>query len=141
LVGKLQEEGWRVRLAPDDFLELAHLQAWEFQSRWFPQLHWSLLWAPHDSAFVLGDRPVVWQADGFVNVPPAALRHPTAKLMAPLSPRVALLGSASHRRAAPGITPEYVNLLSAASALSWIFGSANSVVENALKNLSDARRG
>ena len=141
LVGKLQLEGWRVHLAPDDFLELVHLQAWEFQSRWFPQLHWSLLWAPHGSAFVLGDRSVIWQADGLINVPPAALRHPTAQLIAPLSPRVALLGSASLRRDAPGIKPEYVNLLSAVSALSWIFGPANSVVENVLKNLNDARRG
>jgi hypothetical protein len=141
LVGKLQEQGWRVRLAPADFLELTHLQAWEFQSRWFPKLHWSLLWAPEGSCFVLGDRPVLWQADGLVNAPPAALGHPSAQLLAPLTPHVALLGSASERRDAPGITPGYVNRLSAASALSWIFGSSSSAIEESLVLLSEARRG
>jgi hypothetical protein len=44
----MRREGWQWRLSNDDFLEMVHLQAWDFQSKFFPMLSWKVLDAPSD---------------------------------------------------------------------------------------------
>jgi hypothetical protein len=139
-INQLRRQGWRLRVGPDDFLEMVHLQSWYFQVRFFPRLTWALLWSPPGEPFVLSDRPVLWQADGFINVPPAALRHPTAQVVAPLSPLVALFGFVQREGRPEQISPRYINLLSAASAERWVFGATFEAVSEALELRAAAER-
>jgi hypothetical protein len=58
-IESLRQEGWRWRFSNDDFPEMVHLQAWDFQSRFFPRLSWKVLDAPGDPYFITCDRPAL----------------------------------------------------------------------------------
>jgi len=79
------KRGWKWVLRSDDKLELLCMQAWYFQVRHFQRLCWVGLYAPDDEWFITSDRGVAWLADGYADTPPAALRHPTAQVVAPLT--------------------------------------------------------
>jgi hypothetical protein len=131
-VEALRHQGWRFILGDDDFLELVHLQAWYFQVRFFPRLHWIILDAPPGGHFIIGDRPVVWGFDGAVGVQPRALRHPDVQLFATLTRSVALF--AHHPSAPPPPTIQFqdVNRILASAAHEWIAGPTRVVVSEAL---------
>jgi hypothetical protein len=111
---QLKKSGWRWILSKDDHLEMLHIQAWYFQVRHFPRLSWSRLTAPPNQWFITSDRGVAWTADGCANVPPAALRHPTAQVVAPLTRTVTLLGR--HAAAYVPVSPREVNQVVASMA-------------------------
>ena len=79
------KRGWRWIMRRDDQLEMLHIQAWYFQVRHFPRLSWVRLQPPDYEFFITSDRSVAWLADGYADTPPAALRHPTAQVVAPLT--------------------------------------------------------
>lgn len=127
----LRSSGWALVLTGDDFLELAHLQAWYFYVRFFPRLRWTILDAPPGGSFVIGDRPVVWGFDGAMDVPPNALRHQEVQLFAPLTRSVALFADNSGAAPISRIRPRDVNRAIATAARSWIAGSSDFVVREA----------
>ena len=127
-----RKRGWKWVLRSDDKLELLHMQAWYFQVRHFPRLSWVRLNAPEDEWFITSDRGVTWLADGYADTPPAALRHPTAQVVAPLTRKVALIGrNVTHPLQ---ITPREVNQFTAFVASDWVVGSTKSVVEQAIQD-------
>lgn len=82
----LLDTGW----IPDptersNFLEGIHIQAYYFQSRWFPRLHWFTLRPPKNKYFIIGDRPVGWGVPDALDAPPCCLRDPSAFLIAPFA--------------------------------------------------------
>jgi hypothetical protein len=127
----LLDAGW----IPDpsersNFLEGVHIQAYYFQVRWFPRLHWFTLRPPSDESFIIGDRPVGWGVPDCLDAPPCCLRDPSAFLIAPLSPSLVLVGrNDSHPWA---LTPRQVNAILAAWSYDWIAGPAVDVIANAL---------
>lgn len=127
-----RRRGWRILLGRDDHLELMHLQAWYFQVRHFPRLSWARLQPPGGEFFITSDRTVAWLADGYAGAPPAALRHPSALVVAPLTKKLALIGR--HRVDELGITPREVNRIIAFLASEWIAGPTRRVVEQALSD-------
>lgn len=114
----------------DNFLEMVHIQAWYFQRRFFPRLKWHTLHAPPGQQFVIGDRAVGWAADGMIDAPPSALRHPTAYVLAPLSRDLVLVGR--HTTDRWYVTPAQINQIVAAWSHEWIVGPSETVVEEAL---------
>jgi hypothetical protein len=121
-----------LKLNSADKLEMLHIQAWYFQVRHFPRLSWIRLNAPNDEWFVTNDRGVAWMADGYADTPPAALRHPTAQVVAPLTRKVALVGR--HETRALEVTPREVNRFMACVASDWIVGPTNNVVRQAIRD-------
>lgn len=128
--------GWRLVLRSNDRLEMMHMQAWYFQVRHFPRLSWIRLNTRDDEWFVTSDRAVTWLAGGFADTPPAALRHPTAQLVAPLTRKTALVGR--HETGRLEVTPREVNRFVAATASSWVAGPTRSVVEQAIQDRTAA---
>ena len=133
-VDQLRRSGWRFIVTQDDFLEFAHLQAWEFQSRQFPKLRWVVLDAPSGRNFIIGDRSVVWGFQDAVDVPPSALQHASVQLFATLSKSVALL--AYHGEGSPPSQVPYtaVNNAIAAGSQEWIAGPTREAVSDALRS-------
>lgn len=130
----LRQAGWQWRLSSEDFLEMVHLQAWDFQAKFFPMLSWKVLEAPSDTCFVTCDRPAVWGVDGFWEVPPSALRHRRAELIVPLSRSRALFGfNPQHDRLGP-ISPHEVNRVMGLAAHAWVAGPTEEAVERVLRN-------
>ncbi len=87
-----RKQGWKWIIRREDHLEMLHIQAWYFQVRHFPRLSWARLQPPDNEVFITSDRSAAWLADGYADTPPAALRHPTAQVVAPLTRKVALVG-------------------------------------------------
>lgn len=135
-IDDLRRMGWRFIVNRDDFLEFAHLQAWEFQSRQFPQLRWVVLDAPRERHFIIGDRPVVWGFQDFVDEPPGALQHPNVQLFATLTKSVALF--AYHVESLPPSAVPYtsVNDAIAAGSHEWIAGPSREEVLEAMQRRS-----
>jgi len=129
--------GWKWILRRDDHLEMMHLQAWYFQVRHFPRLSWVRLQPPDGEYFITSDRGVAWLADCYADTPPAALRHPTAQVVAPLTRETALVGR--HGAAALGVTPREINRFVAFAASGWIAGPTADVVRQALIDRRDPR--
>jgi hypothetical protein len=126
------EEGWKLCLGADDFLNLAHEQAWYFQVRMLPRLRWEILDAAPGKFFIIGDRPVVWGFQGLSDVRPSALRDPLCQIAAPLTRSLALF--AYHASALPpdAITPEDINRIAVSGAHEWIAGPTEDAVVEAL---------
>lgn len=133
----LRSAGWKWILRRDDHLELLHLQAWYFQVRHFPRLSWVRLQPPDGEYFITSDRSVAWLADGYADTPPAALRHPNAQVVAPLTRTTALVGR--HGAAALSVTPREINRFVAFAASGWIAGPTADVVRRALIDRRDPR--
>lgn len=125
-----RKRGWKWILRRDDHLEMLHVQAWYFQVRHFPRLSWVRLQPPNGELFITSDRGVAWLVDGLADTPPAALRHPTAQVVAPLTRTVALVGR--HGTDALNVTPREVNRLIACLASDWIAGPTSDLVHQAL---------
>lgn len=113
-----RRRGWKWVLRQDDHLELMHMQAWYFQVRHFPRLSWLRLNTPGNEWFITSDRVVTWLADGLADTPPAALRHPAAQVVAPLTRKTALVGR--HETQRLNVTPREVNRFVASTASSWV---------------------
>jgi hypothetical protein len=57
----LVHEGWIPDYRdPENFLESVHIQAYYFQTRFFPRFHWFTLRPPKGESFVIADRAVGW---------------------------------------------------------------------------------
>lgn len=119
-------------LRSDDKLEMLHMQAWYFQERHFPRLSWTRLDAPEGESFIISDRGVALIADGYANVPPAALRHPTAHVFAPLTKKIVLIGRNQNHKLR--VTPREVNCFVASATSDWIAGPTKDIVEQAIKD-------
>ncbi|HEY2711608.1 MAG TPA: DUF4238 domain-containing protein [Chthoniobacterales bacterium] len=127
-----RDRGWKWVIRTQDRLEMLHMQAWYLQVRHFPRLSWSRLNAPGSDWFVTSDRAVTWIVDGYADAPPAALRHLSAVVMAPLTRKVALVGR--HGAQPVNVTPRQVNQFVAASASRWVAGPSREVVDQAMKD-------
>ena len=125
-----RKQGWKWIIRRDDHLEMLHIQAWYFQVRHFPRLSWVRLQPPDNEFFITSDRSVAWLADGYPDTPPAALRHSTAQVVAPLTRKVALVGR--HGGHELHVTPREVNRFVAFAASDWIAGPTSEVVQQAL---------
>jgi hypothetical protein len=113
-------------------LEMIHVQAWLFQSRWLPNLHWVILDAPEGGYFITSDRPVVWTAQGLeANAKPYWIKHEAVQLFVPLSSRTALIAGTTAVPSGTVVTHQRVNAVIAAHALSWLAGPTREVVEEA----------
>jgi hypothetical protein len=132
-----REKGWKWILRREDHLELLHMQAWYFQVRHFPRFSWTRVTAPDLDAFISSDRRVSWLVDGYADTPPAALRYPTAQLIAPLTSNIALVGR--HGSGPLNITPREVNRFIVFAASEWIVGPGCEVVQQALDDRHDPR--
>lgn len=119
-----------------NFLEGAHIQAYYFQARWFPRLHWFTLRPPSGSFFVIGDRPVGWGVPDCLDAPPCCLRDPSAFLIAPLTRSLALVGR--NDREPWSVTPTQVNAILASWSHDWIAGPTSECVVDALRDRKDA---
>jgi hypothetical protein len=133
----LRTQGWKWILRRDDHLEMLHIQAWYFQVRHFPRLSWVRLEPPHGEYFITSDRSVAWLVDGHADTPPAALRHPAAQVVAPLTSKIALGGR--HGAAALNVIPREVNRFIAFAASDWIAGPTADVIRQALVDRRDPR--
>lgn len=133
-----RERGWKWILSRDDYLEMLHLQAWYFQVRHFPRLSWVRLQPPNGEFFITSDRGVAWLVDGLADTPPAALRHRTAQVVAPLTRTVALVGR--HGTGALDVTPREVNRLIACLASEWLVGPTSEIVQQALADRDEVYR-
>jgi hypothetical protein len=116
----------------DNFLEGAHIQAYYFQVRWFPRLKWFTLRPPTGGSFILGDRPIGWGVPEDLEAPPSCLRDPSAFLIAPLTPHLALV--ARNDATSWSITPSQVNAILVAWAHEWIVGPSKDEVAAALRD-------
>jgi hypothetical protein len=125
-----RKKGWKILFERDDHLEMMHIQAWYFQVRHFPRLSWTRLEAPGDEFFITSDHGVAWLVDGYADTPPAALRHPTAQVVAPLTKKFSLVGR--HQTDRLNVTPRQVNRFIAFAASNWIAGPTIEVVRQAL---------
>jgi hypothetical protein len=125
-----RKRGWKWVLSSEDKLEMLHMQAWYLQVRHFPRLKWSRLNAPDQGWFITSDRAVTWIVDGYADAPPAALRHPSAVVVAPLTRKITLIGR--HAEQPLGVTARQVNQFIAASASTWVAGPSREVVEQAM---------
>jgi hypothetical protein len=134
---RLRGLGWKWILRRDDLLEAMHMQAWYLQVRHFPRLEWLKLTPPAGEYFVIGDRGVSWLVDGYADTPPAALRDPTAQVVAPLTANLALVGRHGNRPL--NVTPRDVNRFVAFASNGWIAGPTREVVEQAFEDRRDRR--
>ncbi len=130
----LRKLGWELRLGKDDFLEIIRLQTWYFQVRFFPRLKWLLLRAPAGAYFIIGDRPIVWGIQDFLDSPPSVLRSRGARLIAPLTHSLALL--AHHEQDSPPVTvfPSDINRLTIAGSHEWVAGPTELSVKEAMES-------
>jgi hypothetical protein len=71
-------------------------------------------------------------ADGYADTPPAALRHPTAQLVAPLTRSVVLIGR--NQGQTLHVTAREVNRFTAWVASDWVVGSTKEVVKQAIQD-------
>jgi len=126
----LRKKGWKWVLRRDDHLEALHIQAWYFQVRHFPRLSWVRLDAPDGEFFITSDRSVAWLADGYADTLPAALRNPTAQVVAPLTKKVALVGR--HGTDRLDVTPREINRRIAFLASEWIAGPTSDIIQQAM---------
>lgn len=133
-----RKRGWKWVVRAEDRLEMLHMQAWYFQVRHFPRLNWSRLNAPSSDWFITSDRAVTWIVDGFADAPPAALRHPSAVIVAPLTRGLALVGR--HGMQPLNVTPRQINQFVAASASSWIAGPTRGAIDQAMQDRAIAHR-
>jgi len=124
--------GWKWVLRNDDLLESLHMQAWYFQVRHFPRLSWVRLDAPAGEWFITSDRGVAWIANGYADTPPAALRDPTAEVVAPLTKGIVFVGR--HGSKELRVTPREVNRFVACAASGWVAGPTRGVVEQAIRD-------
>lgn len=124
------EHSWRWKPCMDDRLEMIHMQAWYFQARHFPRLHWRIIAPPDGLEFITSDRGVTWSAAGNYQAPPSALRHESAEVLAPLTARLALIGRISEPSGP--ISAEEFNARVAMSAGEWIAGASEVSVTEAL---------
>jgi hypothetical protein len=131
-VDSYRKRGWKWIIRSEDRLEMLHVQAWYFQVRHFPRLKWSRLNAPDPDWFVTSDRGVTWIVDGYIDTPPAALRDPSAVVVAPLTRKVALVGR--HGEHPLNVTPRQVNQFVAASASKWVAGPSWQTVHQAIQD-------
>ena len=120
---------------PANFLESVHIQAYYFQTRFFPRFRWFTLLRPEGEFFVIADRAVGWSADGYVNAPPSCLRDPSAFVLAPISRSLVLVGR--HATDIWNVTPAQVNAVVACWAHEWIAGPTQGAVEDALERRAD----
>ena len=129
----LARDGWRMRLAGEDFLEMVTASAWFFQERHFPRLAWYRFDAPDGGYFVTGDVPVVWTVDGRAHLPPRYLAHQRVQLAAPLTNKVAVL--ACHRSASfpDEIRVRAVNDMIGRASRSLILGPGRGLVAQVLE--------
>jgi hypothetical protein len=133
-----RKRGWKWILSRDDCLEMLHVQAWYFQVRHFPRLAWARLQSPSGEFFITSDRGVAWLVDGIADTPPAALRHPTAQVVAPLTRGLALVGR--HGTGELNVTPREVNRLIACLASDWIAGPTSDLIHQALADRDEVYR-
>ncbi len=108
------------------------MQAWYFEARHFPRLSWRRLTAPSDEYFVTSDRDVSWIADGQPDVLPAALRHPSAQIVAPLTRTIVLIGR--NATSPLQVSPREVNRFIACSVSEWIADPTHEVVKMAIQD-------
>jgi hypothetical protein len=132
---RLKKAGWIWILGRDEQLEMLHIQASYFLDRHFPRLSWTRLEPPQGQWFITGNRGVTWTAQGQIDTPPAALRHPTAQVIAPLTRRVTLVGT--HGAATHGVTPREVNRAIACTSSEWIVGPTEFIVMQAMRDRAD----
>jgi len=106
------------------------LQAWYYDTRHFPRLHWVLLTAPAGHAFVTSDRPVVWFVPGFGESAdyPAALKSPAVELTMPLDRGHALLALGAPRAPGLRVTVDDVNRRTIAGAEHFVAAPAESLL-------------
>ncbi len=128
----LLDAGW----IPDptersNFLEGIHIQAYYFQARWFPRLHWFTLRPPTNQYFIIGDRPVGWGVSDSLDAPPCCLRDPSAFLIAPLSHSLALVGRNDDEPWA--VSPQQINAVLAAWSYEWVAGPTADCVADAIR--------
>lgn len=128
----LRRDRWIQRLDRADKLELLHMQAKYFETRHFKILQWVQLTAPDGEFFVTSDRVVTWLVDGYADTPPAALGHPSAQVVAPLTKKVVLVGR--HGTAPLNEPSRSLNQFIACCATTWIAGPSRKIVEQALQD-------
>ncbi len=127
----LMKEGWIPDYSDsENFLESVHIQAYYFQTRFFPRFRWFTLRPPDGQFFVIADRAVGWAADGYLDAPPSCLRHPSAYVLAPISRTLLLVGR--HTTSPWSVTPARINGIIACWAREWVAGPTRHVVEDAL---------
>lgn len=131
-----RKRGWKWVISSEDRLEMLHMQSWYLQVRHFPRFNWSRLNTPEEEWFVTSDRAVTWIVDGYADAPPAALRHPSAVIIAPLTRKVALIGR--HGQQPLNVIPRQVNQIVAASASDWVAGPSREVVHQAMQDRATA---
>lgn len=131
-IEEFRHAGWKLLVTDDDFLQLVHLQAWQFETRFFPKLKWIVLDAPEGDFFVIGDRPVVWVFRELFDLEPRYLQHPNVQLFAPLSRSVAMFAFHTEAVCPSSVSPRDVNLALASAATEWVAGPTEAVVSNAL---------
>lgn len=134
----LHRSGWKWLLKQEDHLELLHLHAWYLQVRHFPRLSWFRIEPPDEKHFITSDRAVAWLVDGVAHMPPGALRHPAAQVVAPLTKKIAFIGQYGH--ATFCVTPREVNRSIALAASNWIAGPTAEVVQQAIKDRHNLRQ-
>ncbi len=128
---------WHWDLTHADKLEMIHLQAWYFQAKHFPAFIWRRLDAPDGDRFITSDRGLTWLADGYVATPPSALGHLSSQIVAPLTSRIALVGT--HRPGPIGVRARELNRFVACTASTWIAGPTRNAVKQALLDARNAR--
>jgi hypothetical protein len=133
-----RERGWKWVLSRDDHLEMMQIQAWYFQTRHFPRLSWTRLQPPIGEYFITSDRGVAWLVEGIADTPPAALRHKTAQVVAPLTRTIALVGR--HETGALNVTTSEVNRLITCLASDWVAGPTSDLVHQALADRDEVYR-
>jgi hypothetical protein len=134
-VRRLRTGAWRLVMTDEDFREGAGLQARYFEVRHLPRLLWLTLDAPAEEPFITSDRPCAWGFNDELDADPSWLCHPDVQLVAPLTPRVALLGV--HPRQAPmwtsAPTAADVNGAIARFATRWIAGQSREALVSAAR--------
>lgn len=128
----LRAGAWTPRFDQDQQLEVMRLQAWYYDTRHFPRLHWVLLTAPAGHAFVTSDRPVMWLVPGVGESAdlPAALKSPAVELTMPLDRRHALLALGAPPDPGLRVTVDEVNRRTAAGAEHFVIAPAATLLSD-----------
>jgi hypothetical protein len=129
----LRRAGWTWDMSDQDFSEYVRFQAWYLQVRFFPRLQWHSLVPPVGDSFIIGDRPVVWGFDGWLDAPPSMFRHPSVQLVAPLTRSFALFAHHADATTPDRVLPVEINRIIALAAQQWIAGSCEQTVRAALE--------
>jgi hypothetical protein len=93
-----------------------------------PAMRWFSCQAIPGSSFITGDRPFGWLGD---SMRPWDLRHPSAFLVAPMTPGFAFY--AQHAKEPRPVSAGLINHMVACLADEWIVGSSRAVVEHSLQ--------